>query len=128
MIHAAAKDEPYSCFVAEDRVLPFMAMPDAVKALLNLAAAPQEKLTKSVYNVTSFSLSAEDFCEHVKQYFPNAQITYKPDLKRQGIVDSWPMDIDDTAARKDWNWSPDFGLDSAFKDYLIPNIKKMYEI
>ena len=127
MIHAAAKDEPYECFVDSDRVLPFMAMPDAVKALLNLAAAPQEKLTKSVYNVTSFSLSAAQFCDCVKNHFPNAKITYKPDLKRQSIVDSWPMDIDDTAAQKDWGWSPDLNLHKAFNDYLIPNIKKMYQ-
>lgn len=128
MIHAAAKNEPYECFVDADRVLPFMAMPDAVKALLDLANAPKEKLSKSVYNVTSFSLSAEEFCNQVKHYFPNASISYKPDLKRQGIVDSWPMDIDDTMARKDWGWKPEFDLEQAFENYLIPNIQKMYGI
>lgn len=127
MLHAAAKNEPYECFVDADRVLPFMAMPDAVKALLTLASAPKEKLTKSVYNVTSFSLSAEEICDWVKKYFPDAQVTYKADLKRQGIVDSWPMDIDDTMARKDWSWAPDYDVERAFADYLIPNIKKLYE-
>lgn len=126
MIHAAAKNEPYECFVAADRVLPFMVMPDAVKALLCIAQAPQKNLTKSVYNVTSFSLSAEEFCQNVIKHFPNAKITYKPDAKRQQIVDSWPQDIDDTAARKDWNWQPEYDIVRAFNNYLIPNIKKMY--
>jgi threonine 3-dehydrogenase len=63
----------------------------------------------------------------VLKYFPNADITYKPDLKRQSIVDSWSADMDDSAARRDWGWLPEYNLARAFKEYLVPNIKMNYE-
>ena len=127
MLHAAAKGEPYASFVRADTTMPFMVMPDAIKALLDLAAAPAEKLTKAVYNVTSFSLSAEQVASKVHNAFPDVQISYEPTSGRQNIVDSWPADIDDNAARADWGWHPEFDVDSAFNDYLIPTIKQMYQ-
>lgn len=126
MLHAAAKGEPYACFVREDSVLPFMAMPDAVTSLLQLAAAPREALSRSVYNVTSFSLSASEFRALVLEAFPEASISFEPDLRRQGIVDSWPADMDDSAAREDWGWSPAYDLRHAFDNYLVPNIRQRY--
>jgi nucleoside-diphosphate-sugar epimerase len=127
MLHAAAKGEAYACFVRPDTTIAFMAMPDAVKALLSLAAAPREALSRTAYNVTSFSLSADDFRHQVLKSFPNAKISFEPDPHRQGIVDSWPMNIDDRAARRDWGWSPDYGMQRCFEEYLVPNIKKRYE-
>ena len=126
MLHAAAKGEPYACFVREDVRIPFMAMPDAVTALLRLTEAPREALGRRVYNVTSFSLSAADFHRQVLKYIPDAQTTFEPDHKRQGIVDSWPADLDDSAARRDWGWSPDYGLERSFAEYLVPNIRQRY--
>lgn len=128
MIHAAAKGEPYDCFVREDARIPFMVMPDAISALLKLAGAPAASLTRRVYNVTSFSLTAGDFRQLVLEAFPNAQIAFKPDLKRNAIVDSWPADMNDNDARRDWKWQPEFGLDRSFDEYLIPNICKRYEV
>jgi len=127
MLHAAAKSEPYACFVREDVRIPFMAMPDAVKALVGLTSAPFEELNRQVYNVTSFSLSAAEFREWVLRSFPRAEINFEPDLKRQAIVDSWPADLDDSHARRDWSWYPDYGLERSFTEYLVPNIKKRYE-
>ena len=127
MLHAAARDEPYACFVREDVRIPFMAMPDAIKSLLLLTQAPRETLRHTVYNVTSFSLSAEEFRRLVLESFPQAQITYKPDLKRQAIVDSWPADLDDSAARRNWGWSPDYDVERSFNEYLVPNIRKRYQ-
>jgi len=126
MLHAAAKGEPYACFVRPDVRIPFMAMPDAVKSLIQLNSAPAETLSRRVYNVTSFSLSAEEFREQVLKYFPDAEITYEPDIKRQTIVDSWAADMDDSAARRDWGWQPDYDLDRAFGEYLVPNIRERY--
>jgi nucleoside-diphosphate-sugar epimerase len=126
MLHAAAQGKRYACFVREDVRIPFMAMPDAVKALVDLAKAPQESLSRPVYNVTSFSLSAGEFRDQVLQYLPDAQITFEPDLKRQRIVDSWPADLDDSAARRDWGWAPDYDVDRAFAEYLVPNIRRRY--
>lgn len=127
MLHAAAKGEPYEAFVRPDTTIPFMAMPDAIKALLTLAAIPRENLSQHVYNVTSFSLSAEEIAAIVKQSFPDARITYNSTPGRQNIVDSWPRDIDDSAARRDWGWLPDYDLKRAFNDYLIPTIRQHYQ-
>jgi len=126
MLHAAARGEPYACFVREDTAIPFMAMPDAVKALLMLANAQAQSLTRRIYNVTSFSLSAADFRDQVLKFFPKAQISFEPDLKRQGIVDSWPADLNDNDARRDWGWKPDFDLIRSFEEYLVPYIKQRY--
>lgn len=128
MIHAAAKGEPYNCFVREDARIPFMTMPDAVNALLTLAAAPREKLTRLIYNVTSFSLSAGEIRERVIRAFPHAEIRFEPDAKRQLIIDSWPADLDDSAARRDWGWRPQHDVDTAFEAYLIPNIRERYQV
>jgi len=101
-------------------------MPDAVTALLKLAAAPRSALTRSVYNVTSFSLTAEQIRNLTVQAYPGAQITFQPDLKRQGIIDTWPSDTDDSAARRDWGWQPEYTLERSFQDYLVPNITRRY--
>jgi nucleoside-diphosphate-sugar epimerase len=126
MIHAAAKGEPYVAFVRPDTQIPFMAMPDAVTALLHLAQAPKSALTRSVYNVTSFSLTAAQIRELVLDAFPSAQIDFEPDHQRQRIVDSWPADLNDNDARRDWGWKPEYDIDRSFNEYLIPNILKRY--
>ncbi len=127
MLHAAAKGEAYNCFVREDSSIPFMAMPDAVKSLTLLAEAPAENIKKRVYNISAFSLLASEFREEVLKFFPDAKIGYEVHPQRQNIIDSWPIGCDDTAAQEDWGWSPDFGLERCFAEYLVPNIKKRYE-
>jgi nucleoside-diphosphate-sugar epimerase len=127
MIHAAAKGEPYTCFVRPDTRIPFMAMPDGVDALLTLAAADRRRLTRTAYNLTAFNPSAEEICDEVMRAFPGAKITWEIDVKRQGIVDTWPEDVDDSAARRDWGFAPRYDFESAFHDYLIPTIRRRYE-
>lgn len=127
MLHAAAKGKPYHCFVRPDVRIPFMAMPDAVNALLRLSQAPREVLTHRVYNVTSFSLSAAEIRERVLAAFPEANIEFEPDLKRQAIVDTWPADVDDSAARRDWGWQPEYDIGRSFNEYLVPNIRLRYQ-
>ncbi len=126
MIHAAAKGERYACFVRPDTTIPFMAMPDAVEALLTLGQAPRQRLTRTAYNVVAFNQSAGDIREVVLNAFPSATITYDVDHKRQSIVDSWPADLDDSAARADWGFQPAYNFDRAFSEYLIPTIKQRY--
>lgn len=127
MLHAAAKNQPYNCFVREDVAIPFMAMPDAVKALLHLTAAPRENLKRQVYNITAFSLTAAEFKQWVLKFFPAAQINFQPDVQRQTIVDSWPADLDDSAARREWGWQPDYDTNRSFTEYLVPNIRQRYQ-
>ena len=126
MLHAAAKGEDYNCFVRPDTTIPFMVMPDAVKALVSLEAVPRDRLSQFVYNVTSFSLSAQDIFKIVLKAFPEAKIHFAVDECRQKIVDTWPERMDDSAARRDWDWQPDFDCERSFHEYLIPAIRERY--
>jgi threonine 3-dehydrogenase len=126
MIHAAAQGEPYVCFVRPDTTIPLMVMPDAVEALLTLAAAPRGRLTRTAYNVRAFNPSAADIRAVVLRTFTDATISFAVDDKRQGIVDSWPADVDDSAARLDWGFAPAYDFDRAFREYLIPTIRRRY--
>ena len=126
MIHAAARGEPYACFVRPDTQIPFMAMPDGVEALIRLAEAPRERLTQTAYNVAAFNPTAAEIQHVVQQAFPSADISYVNDLKRQGIVDSWPAAVDDSAARRDWGFAPQYDFARAFSEYLIPAIRERY--
>jgi threonine 3-dehydrogenase len=128
MLHAAAKGESYACFVREDVAIPFMTMPDAIKSLMLLTRAKLDALKHRVYNVTSFSLTAGEFRNSVLAHFPDAQITFQPDNKRQVIVDSWPADLDDTPARREWGWQPDYDVDRSFNEYLVPSIRQRYQV
>jgi nucleoside-diphosphate-sugar epimerase len=126
MLHAAAQGRPYACFVRPDTRIPFMAMPDGVLALLTLAAAPKASLTRTVYNVGAFNPSAEEIRARVLAAFPGAELTFSPHEKRQRIVDSWPADVDDSAARRDWVFSPRLDEERAFSEYLVPTIRERY--
>lgn len=120
MIHAAARGVPYECFVGPEATLPFMAMPDAVRALLELARADRARLSSCVYNIRAFRISAGEIAERVRRAFPGAQIDYKPDPVRSRIVASWPEDVDDTRARSDWGWQVEYDWSSAFDRYIVP--------
>jgi len=127
MIHAAASGEPYACFVRPDTQIPFMAMPDAIEALMRLALASADQLTRTAYNLSAFAPTAQDLHDAVRSAFPDAALTWQVDGKRQAIVDSWPADVDDSAARRDWGFAPAFDFDSAFQQYLLPTIRERYQ-
>jgi nucleoside-diphosphate-sugar epimerase len=126
MIHAAAQGRAYACFVREDTRIPLMAMPDATRALLTLMDAPAGSLTTLVYNVRAFNPSAGELASLVRTAFPGEQISFAPDPRRQAIVDSWPEDVDDTRARRDWGFQPAYDLERTFEEYLVPNITRRY--
>jgi len=126
MIHAAAQGNDYECFVRPDSTIPFMAMADAAGVLMQLADAPKENLKSFVYNVAGFSVSASEIYEMTKKFFPDFKMTYKISPERQRIVDSWPANVDDTKAQKDWGWKRAFDFEKTFSEYLIPNIIKRY--
>jgi threonine 3-dehydrogenase len=126
MIHAAAAGQPYACFVRPDTRIPFMAMPDAIDAIVRLVRAPRERLSRVVYNIGEFAPTAGEVEAVVRAAFPKAAITTQVDVKRQAILDTWPADVDDSAARRDWGHAPAHDLTTAFGEYLIPSIKKRY--
>ncbi len=126
MLHHAAQGISYSCFVREDTKISFMAMPDAIKSLLMLTDTPREKLSQQVYNIAAFAITAGEFRNRALKAFPGAKISFEPNPRRQGIVDSWPEDVDDRRARKDWGWTPDYNVDKFFDEYFLPEIRKRY--
>jgi len=126
MIHAAARGEAYESFVGEHTRMPFMTMPDAVAALMRLADADAAALSTRVYNIRGFSPSAGEIRDEVLRHFPAAKIGFRVVEARQAIVDSWPGDVDDGAARRDWGFAPEHGLDEAMRDYLIPALRERY--
>ncbi len=128
MLHAAAQGKPYACFVREDTKISFMAMPDAIKAILMLTDVPRDLLTRDAYNISAFSLTAGEFRKRAMDAFPGSRITFEPSPRRQGIVDSWPEDLDDSQARADWGWQPDYDVDRFFDDYFLPEIRKRYAV
>ncbi len=128
MIHAAASGKPFVCFVRPEARLPFSAMSTAVTGFLRLAAADKSRLGRTAYNLGGPSLSAEEVARRVREDFPDLDHRFEPDPKRDRIVASWPAEVDDSAARRDFDWVPDEGSEALFAKYLIPKIRKRYEL
>lgn len=117
--HKAVKYKKYSCYLEKDTYLDMMYMPDALKAAVSLMEAEHDKLRyHNSYNVASMSFSPEIQAEAIKKIIPDFEICYDVDPVRQGIADSWPNSMDDTAAREDWGWKPDYDLDTMSKDMI----------
>lgn len=115
--YAAVEGRRYTCFVREDTVLPMMYMPDAIKALMDLAEADGTQLKHRVFNVNSMSFSAGQLAKSIRTVIPEFQCEYKPDY-RQAIADSWPRSLDDSAAREEWGWNPTYDLSRMTKDMI----------
>lgn len=112
LLRAAARGDPYTAPLAADTTLDMMYMPDAVKATLELMHADPGRLRhRNAYNVTAFSLSPASLAASVRKLRPDFRLNCAPDPKLQAIADSWPNSLDDSAARNDWGWQPDFSLD-----------------
>lgn len=120
--HAALKGETFSCFLEKGTYLPMMYMPDAIKATLDLMDAPEEHIkVRSSYNVGALSFDPEGIYESIKKYMPEFEIEYHPDF-RQDIANSWPDSIDDSAAREQWGWEPQYDLDT-MTSHILDNLK-----
>lgn len=126
MIHAAARGNEYECFVSEDTKIPFMTMPKAIEATLQLSEAPQENLNSTVYNIASFAITAGQGFDLLKKYYPNFKCTFNPDIRRSRIVNSWPENVCVNSASQDWGFSLDENIEEAFENYIIPSVMKRY--
>ena len=116
--YEAIKHKKYTCFVNKDTRLPMMYMPDCIKCTIDLMQADYSKLIHhSDFNVGSMSFSVDELVASIKKVIPEFEITYAPDY-RQAIADTWPNSVDDTAAREEWGWDPEFDLDSMTVDML----------
>ncbi len=118
IFYEAIKNNHYTSFIDKGTVLPMMYMPDCIKATINLMDADVNKLTHhGDYNVAAFSFAPEDLAREIANVLPAFTIDYKPDF-RQAIADSWPQTIDDSCAREDWNWTPEYDITSMTKDMI----------
>ena len=120
--HKALSDGSYECFLSEKTELPMMYMDDAIRATIEIMQAPAENIKiHSSYNLAGISFTPEEIAAEIKKHIPEFTITYKPDF-RQKIADSWPASIDDSAARKDWNWKHEFDM-STMTAEMLENLK-----
>lgn len=118
----AVKEGAYECFLSEKTRLPMMYMNDAVTATIQLMQAkPADVKLRTGYNLAAIDFTPEEMALEIKKHIPNFKISYKPDFRQQ-IADSWPSSIDDSEARKDWNWKHKFDLSSMTKE-MLSNIK-----
>ncbi|MEA2070008.1 MAG: NAD-dependent epimerase/dehydratase family protein [Asgard group archaeon] len=124
IFYEAIKNKEYTCFLSKDTVLPMMYMPDCIKSMLDLLEADPDKLEHHVFNITGMSFSAGDLAKEIKKHIPEFTIKYEPDF-RQEIADSWPKTIDDSVARKEWNWEPKYDLAKMTEDMLEKLEKKL---
>ena len=115
-VHAVS-GQPYSCYISENTQLPFMYMPDAIKAIIDLFNADSEKLRTRIYNVNVMSLTPVEIISSIKRHIPEFSCSFKPDY-RQKIAESWPHSIDDSLAREEWGWSPAFDIDGMTQDMI----------
>lgn len=123
IFHEALKNNTYSCFLSEDTALPMLYMDDAVRGTLVLMDAPADALTvRSSYNVSGVSFTPAMLASEIRKHLPDFTISYEAHDPRQAIADTWPYEIDDTAARQDWGWAPRFDLAYITKE-MINNLK-----
>jgi threonine 3-dehydrogenase len=112
------------CFVAADSRVPFMYMPDALRAVLELMDAPKARLTRSIYNIAAMSPTADEIADAVRRRIPGVRLTFRSDPRRQAILNSWPKALDDSLARREWGWKHAFDLE-AMADDLMPRMRRL---
>ncbi len=123
--HQAVKKEPFTCFLNADTRLPMLYMPDAIRATIELMKAPKEQIrVRTSYNLAGMTFSPSEVVEAIRDFYPHFKVDYKPDF-RQEIADSWSSSIDDSQARRDWGWQPEFDLPAMTKD-MIEHLRLQY--
>ncbi|MBU1290379.1 L-threonine 3-dehydrogenase [bacterium] len=119
IFYEALRNKKYTCFLDKDTYLDMMYMPDGLKAAVNLMEADPSRLKhRNAYNVTAESFNPEQLAREIKKYILDFEMNYDVDPMRQAIADSWPNRLDDSAAREDWGWSPDYNLEAMTKDMI----------
>lgn len=117
--YKAIEEGKFVCPLSKDTRMDMMYMPDALDAIINLAEADGSKLEhRNAFNVTAMSFTPEDIFASIKKQMPDFEMTYDVNATLQNIADSWPDALDDSAARKEWNWNPKYDLDAMTKDML----------
>ncbi len=126
IFYQAIRNKRYTCFLAPDTCLDMMYMPDAVKAAIDLMNADPDRLEhRNAFNITAANFSPEQLAAEIRAHIPEFRIEYDVDPIRQAIADSWPHSLDDSAARKEWGWAPEYDLEEMTRDMLDNLAKKL---
>ena len=118
IFHEALEMGSYTCFLKEDTILPMLYMPDAIRGTVELMDAPEDQVkVRTSYNLAGMSFSPAQLAAKIQEHIPDFAISYEPDF-RQEIAATWTESIDDSAARSDWNWAPEYDLDTMTADMI----------
>lgn len=119
IFHQAIRHGRYTCFLRADTRLDMMYMPDATRAMIELMEADPSRLKhRNAFNVTAMNVTPEELAAEIRKHVPGFAIDYEVDVARQEIADSWPHSLDDSAARQEWGWKPEYGLAATTADML----------
>ena len=125
--YEAIQKKQYTCFLKKETYLDMMYMPDAINGAIMLMETDTQKLRhRNAFNVSAMSFSPEEIYQEIKKQIPEFKMGYKVDPVRQGIADSWPRSMDDSAARKEWGWNPFYNLEKMTDD-MIRVLKERYQ-
>ena len=128
IFYEAVKQRKYTCYLKAGTYLDMMYMPDALRAAIDLMEANPSRLKhRNAFNVTAMSVAPEDIAAEIKRIIPEFTMDFKVDPVRQAIAESWPNNMDDSAAREEWGWKPEYELESMTKD-MIENISQKPKI
>ena len=117
--YSAAKGEKFVCPIAEGTYMDMMYMPDALRAAVEIMEADPSKLVhRNSFNIASMSFEPNTIYQNIRKYLPEFEMQYQVDPLRQAIAESWPNSLDDTCAREEWGWKPEYDLDSMTQDML----------
>jgi nucleoside-diphosphate-sugar epimerase len=127
IFHKAVLEESFDCFLKENTTLPMIFMDDVIRATLELMDVPKKAIkTRTSYNIAGVSFSPSEITSEILKTYPDFKIKYAPDF-RQNIADKWPKSIDDSAARTEWGWKPEFDLETLTKT-MIKELKTYYSL
>ncbi|GAB4291623.1 MAG: L-threonine 3-dehydrogenase [Myxococcota bacterium] len=119
IFYEAVRKKRYACFLKKGTYLDMMYMPDAVNAAIMLMEADGNKLKhRNAFNITAMSFDPEELADEIKKIIPEFEISYEIDPLRQAIADSWPSNMDDSAAREEWDWQPRYAIETMVADMI----------
>lgn len=126
IFHHALETGRYSCFLGADSQLDMMYMPDAIRAAIELMEADPARLVhRNAFNVTAMQFTPATLAEAIRRRLPDFVIEYDVDPVRQAIAESWPRRLDDTAAREEWDWTPEYDLEAMVDDMLVQLARRL---
>lgn len=124
--YSAAKGEKFVCPIAEGTYMDMMYMPDALRAAVEIMEADPSKLVhRNSFNIASMSFEPNTIYQNIRKYLPEFEMQYQVDPLRQAIAESWPNSLDDTCAREEWGWKPEYDLDAMTQD-MLAKLKKRF--